>query len=349
MPDTGGNWVDSSGPLPDAGNQPGTCKTIQLPAEAQLADTSQPTAVVGTGTASSCTFAALSAAVSKGGVITFNCGSSPVTIPVTATLTPPTSNAYAKEPSINTVIDGGNTVTLDGQGMVRIMSWVHQGSWRVNNDTLTLQRIRFVNGKTTPTQKIPACSPSGGISNVDCSTGYDDGQGGGLLVQDGKLRIIDAIFENNQAALLGPDKLRSLLDLLIEKDIAEFEHEDETGRVHVVRGKIVATAMAPAPMMHTASASRAAASSPDVAAADSDVVDVTSPFVGTFYRSPTPDSPSFVDVGSMVRPGQTLCIIEAMKLMNEIESDVSGTITEVCAQNGKAVEFGQKLFRIKKA
>ena len=144
------------------------------------------------------------------------------------------------------------------------------------------------------------------------------------------------------------DKLRSLLDLLIEKDIAEFEHEDESGRVHVVRGKIVTQAASP-----ILSAPAAARSQPRVdiaaAAADSDVVDVTSPFVGTFYRSPSPDSPSFVEVGSMVRPGQALCIIEAMKLMNEIESDVSGTVTEVCVQSGKAVEFGQKLFRIKKA
>ena len=143
------------------------------------------------------------------------------------------------------------------------------------------------------------------------------------------------------------DKLRSLLDLLIEKDIAEFEHEDESGRVHVVRGKIVAAAAQP-----VAVAPMAARSQPRVEAAPaaySDVVDVTSPFVGTFYRSPSPDTPSFVEVGSMVRPGQTLCIIEAMKLMNELESDVSGTVTEVCVQNGKAVEFGQKLFRIKKA
>ena len=80
-----------------------------------------------------------------------------------------------------------------------------------------------------------------------------------------------------------------------------------------------------------------------------DFVDVTSPFVGSFYRSPSPDAPSFVDVGSVVRPGQTLCIIEAMKLMNEIEAEASGTVTEIFAQNGKAVEFGQKLFRIKKA
>ena len=147
-----------------------------------------------------------------------------------------------------------------------------------------------------------------------------------------------------------PEKLRSLFDLLIEKDIAEFEHEDEGARVRIVRGKIaVATpslAAMPQAAIPVAHAHAAPAGSAPV---DSDVYEVTSPFVGTFYRSPSPDAPSFVDVGSMVRPGQTLCIIEAMKLMNEIESDVSGTIVECCVPNGKAVEFGQKLFRIKKA
>jgi acetyl-CoA carboxylase biotin carboxyl carrier protein len=83
--------------------------------------------------------------------------------------------------------------------------------------------------------------------------------------------------------------------------------------------------------------------------APSDSADVTCPFVGTFYRAPSPDAPSFVEIGSVVRPGQTLCIVEAMKLMNEIEAEVSGTVVEVYAQNGKPVEFGQKLFRIKKA
>ena len=94
-----------------------------------------------------------------------------------------------------------------------------------------------------------------------------------------------------------------------------------------------------------------AAAAPLAAAAPepTDVVDVTSPFVGTFYRAPTPDTPSFVEVGAVVRPGQTLCIVEAMKLMNEIEAEHSGTVVEIFAQTGKAVEFGQKLFRIKKA
>jgi acetyl-CoA carboxylase biotin carboxyl carrier protein len=82
---------------------------------------------------------------------------------------------------------------------------------------------------------------------------------------------------------------------------------------------------------------------------DLDSVDITSPFVGTFYRSPTPDAPPFVEIGSVVRQGQTLCIVEAMKLMNEIEAEHSGTVVEIFAQNGKSVEFGQRLFRIKKA
>jgi acetyl-CoA carboxylase biotin carboxyl carrier protein len=139
------------------------------------------------------------------------------------------------------------------------------------------------------------------------------------------------------------DKLRALFELLIEKDIAEFEHESEGVRVRVVRRLAAPVALAAAP------APRAAPSADAVVAVESDVALVTSPFVGTFYRSPSPDTPSFVEVGSLVRPGQALCIIEAMKLMNELESDISGTIIEVCVPNGKAVEFGQKLFRIKKA
>src|SRR5438477_3627130 len=145
------------------------------------------------------------------------------------------------------------------------------------------------------------------------------------------------------------DRLRALLEVLTEKDIAEFEHEDETTRIRVVRGRIVTAApvaLAPAPMAAAAYAESAGGSGPaSMNEPGADSVDVTSPFVGTFYRSPAPDAPSFVEVGSVVRAGQTLCIIEAMKLMNEIEAEHSGTITEILAQSGKAVEFGQKLFR----
>jgi len=154
------------------------------------------------------------------------------------------------------------------------------------------------------------------------------------------------------------DKLRELLDVLTEKDIAEFEHEDEKTRLRIVRGTIVtpssylaAAPNAASPVTLT-SAALPGADRPAAAAATeppSDTVDITSPFVGTFYRSPSPEAPAFVEKGSVVRPGQTLCIVEAMKLMNEIEADCSGTVVDIFVQSGKAVEFGQKLFRVKKA
>jgi len=144
-------------------------------------------------------------------------------------------------------------------------------------------------------------------------------------------------------------KLRSLIEMLTELDVAEFEHESEGKRVKVVRGARVAVG-GPAYYAPSGPAPALSGGAPAAAAAVEDgTVDVTSPFVGTFYRSPSPDAPAFVEIGAVIRPGQTLCIVEAMKLMNEIEAEFSGTILEIYAQNGKSVEFGQKLFKIKKA
>jgi acetyl-CoA carboxylase biotin carboxyl carrier protein len=146
------------------------------------------------------------------------------------------------------------------------------------------------------------------------------------------------------------DKLSALLDLLAQKEVAEFEHEESGVRVRVTRARAqVAAALAPAVAPATPSVPAQTAGDAAGAASGRDYVDVTSPFVGSFYSSPSPDAPAFVEVGSVVRPGQTLCIIEAMKLMNEIEAECAGTVTETFAQNGKSVEYGQKLFRIKKA
>jgi len=153
------------------------------------------------------------------------------------------------------------------------------------------------------------------------------------------------------------DQLRALFDLLAEKDIAEFEHEQGGVRIKVARGArgglvtamVGSAAASVGPPLGDAAAAAAMAASGPVSVPGGDLVDVTSPFVGSFYRSPSPDTPAFVDVGSVVRAGQTLCIIEAMKLMNEIEAECAGTVVEVFAQNGKSVEYGQKLFRIKKA
>lgn len=172
----------------DAGNPKGSC-SAGIPAQGQSADTSHPTTVVGTGTAASCTFSELQAAATKGGVITFNCGSTPATLRVTSTLNVPTN--------ANTVIDGGGKITLDGGGAVQILSFNSAG-WLTNENRLTLQHISLVNAKMTPKQAIPVAKPP-------CSQGFDDGQGGALYMRDGNLTVIDAIFSNNQAALLGPD------------------------------------------------------------------------------------------------------------------------------------------------
>jgi len=142
------------------------------------------------------------------------------------------------------------------------------------------------------------------------------------------------------------DHLKSLLETLEEGGVSEFEYEDEKVRVKVAlaRGQVpVVTAVAAAPVTASAASPRSAE------VADPNIVYVTSPFVGTFYKSPAPEADPFVAVNGSVKKGQTLCIIEAMKLMNEIEAEFSGTVLEVLVESGKSVEFGQKLFKIKKS
>jgi acetyl-CoA carboxylase biotin carboxyl carrier protein len=142
------------------------------------------------------------------------------------------------------------------------------------------------------------------------------------------------------------DHLQSLLKTLEEGGVSDFEYEDEKVRVKVAfpRGQAAVVTSVAAPV-----AASAAPAAPAVVAADPNVVFVTSPFVGTFYRAPSPEAESFVAVNGSVKKGQTLCIIEAMKLMNEIEAEFAGTVLEVLVESGKSVEFGQKLFKIKKS
>jgi acetyl-CoA carboxylase biotin carboxyl carrier protein len=150
------------------------------------------------------------------------------------------------------------------------------------------------------------------------------------------------------------EQLKSLLETLEKGDVSEFEYEDEQLKLRLSLGKKAAQAVhAPPPMLAPAASAAATAAATAAAAkasedADPNVVFVTSPFVGTFYRAPGPDSANFCEVGSSVKQGQALCIIEAMKLMNEIESDATGTILDILVENGKSVEFGQKLFKLKK-
>lgn len=188
--------------LPTPGNPDGGCTSLTLPAAARLVDTSAPDHVVGTGTPESCTFAALKAAVSQGGIITFDCGDKLTTIKMTDELRPPTSNAYANQPPVHTVIDGAHKVTLDGQHATRLINWTHEGHWQKSNDTLTLQRLRLMNGKATGSETFAACTQA---PNAQCSTGFKDGQGGALFMRDGDLRVIECTFTNNEAALTGPD------------------------------------------------------------------------------------------------------------------------------------------------
>lgn len=143
------------------------------------------------------------------------------------------------------------------------------------------------------------------------------------------------------------ERLRELIETLRTGQVGEFEYEDETVRLKFNFG-VSAPARAPVP---TDVVHNPVAPTPTKVEApkDENVTFVTSPFVGTFYRSPSPDAAAFVDVGSKIAVGQTMCIVEAMKLMNEIESDVSGTILEILVDNGVSVEFGQKLFKVKKA
>jgi len=145
------------------------------------------------------------------------------------------------------------------------------------------------------------------------------------------------------------DQLQSLLKTLEEGGASEFEYEDDKVRLKVgmVRGQAPVVVSGAAPAFAAAAAPAAAA--PRVEAADPNVVFVTSPFVGTFYRAPSPEAEPFVAVNGAVKKGQTLCIIEAMKLMNEIEAEFAGTVLEVLVDSGKSVEFGQKLFKIKKS
>jgi len=147
-------------------------------------------------------------------------------------------------------------------------------------------------------------------------------------------------------------QLESLLRTLEAGGASEFEYEDEKIRLKIALPRGV-TSAAPVARASSpfASAGPLVEAKPAVAVApvDANLVAVTSPFVGTFYRAASPESANFVEVGSTVKNGQTLCIVEAMKLMNEIECEYTGTVVEVLVENGKSVEYGQKLFMVRKA
>jgi len=144
-------------------------------------------------------------------------------------------------------------------------------------------------------------------------------------------------------------KLKTLIDLVSESNVSELEITEAEGKVRIVKGggavvqHIAAPVMAPAPApVAPADTAAAPAAAPQAPAGHL----VKSPMVGTFYRSASPGAKAFVEIGSQVKQGETICIIEAMKILNEIEADKTGTVTQILGENGQAVEYGQPLFVI---
>ena len=146
-------------------------------------------------------------------------------------------------------------------------------------------------------------------------------------------------------------KLKTLIDLVSESNVSELEITEAEGKVRIVKSSgaplvmqqpaatVSASPLAPMTSMPAVPAADAVATAPSGHA-------VNSPMVGTFYRSASPGAKAFVEIGSVVKAGETICIIEAMKILNEIEADMSGTVTKILCENGQAVEYGQPLFMI---
>jgi acetyl-CoA carboxylase biotin carboxyl carrier protein len=148
-------------------------------------------------------------------------------------------------------------------------------------------------------------------------------------------------------------KLKTLIDLVSDSNVSELEITEAEGKVRIVKGSgpapfVAASApvLAPAPVAAPAAPAPSAVAEPAAAPVAEAGHRVTSPMVGTFYRSSSPGAKAFVEVGDSVKEGDTICIIEAMKILNEIEADKSGVVKEVLCENGQAVEYGQALLVI---
>lgn len=147
-------------------------------------------------------------------------------------------------------------------------------------------------------------------------------------------------------------KLKTLIDLVSESNVSELEITEAEGKVRIVKGGGAVVQQMAAPVVVAApSAAPATVAAPAPAAAPAAEAApaghlVKSPMVGTFYRSASPGAKPFVEIGSQVKQGETICIIEAMKILNEIEADKSGTVIQILGENGQAVEYGQPLFVI---
>src|SRR5579864_5313239 len=159
---------------------------------------------------------------------------------------------------------------------------------------------------------------------------------------------LDPLPQTQESNAVELKDIKAIIDLMRENDLSVFEMEKDGFRLKLQKGlgdqPIVVSPGAPA----TGAGSQAASSPAEAAAAaGKNLKDITSPMVGTFYRAASPDSSAFVDVGTNVTEDTVVCIIEAMKVMNEIKAETSGVIAEVVAENSKPVQFGQVLFRVR--
>ena len=142
-------------------------------------------------------------------------------------------------------------------------------------------------------------------------------------------------------------KLKTLIDLVSESNVSELEITEAEGKVRIVKGSQTPQNFAPQPSHYAPlQAMPQPVAPPAVAEPEAVVHAVKSPMVGTFYRAASPGAKSFVELGDTVKAGETICIIEAMKILNEIETDKSGTVTRILCENGQAVEYGQPMFVI---
>lgn len=154
-------------------------------------------------------------------------------------------------------------------------------------------------------------------------------------------------------------EIRELIQTLVDSGIAELEVQRGEDRVKIKRGGIaqevyvpqappaLPMAMAAAPAASQPGSAPAAPAAAGIALIDEGLTPIKSPIVGTFYSSPSPDSPKFANVGDVIKPGQVLCIVESMKLMNEIEAEIGGTLVKCLVENGSPVEYGQAMFLVK--
>lgn len=145
-------------------------------------------------------------------------------------------------------------------------------------------------------------------------------------------------------------KLKELVKLMVENDLAELDLRDQEEKVTIRRGggpPVIYSSPAAYERMPGAAANGQADATPAEPAADDGLIAIESPMVGTFYSAANPDSEPFVSVGASISEGSVVCIVEAMKVFNEIKADLSGTVERVCVKNGEAVEFGQTLFLVR--